>query len=448
MTDQDTNQPVKLKRTLGMGSLLLYGIAMMFPMAPVAVFGEVSSASMGHMALCYFLAVIPMSFTAYSYGQMAGAFPIAGSAYSYASHAINPFVGFLSGWGIFLSYALFPILNYIIIGIFMNALFGLAPWISILASIFIISIVNLAGIRSLSIINNFLVCLMFLVVFYFIISAIISLGDGVGLGGFTTKPFYNPETFNFSAILFGTSIACFSFMGFDAMTTLSEEVKEPQKLLPKATVIVCFFMGGLFIVQAYFAQSVFPDFTAFVNNDEAFFQAAEAAGGGTLLTFVSIAMVAGAFANAIDSQASVARIMYSMGRDEMLPKKIFAYLHPKTQVPVFSILLLAVIAIVVVLIIQIELGLVIITINFGALVAFMLVNISVICYYYVREKQRSGMNFVRYLIMPTIGFITCFVLFLNLAATAKLIGGVWLAIGFVVMCIVTKGFKKKPVLEI
>jgi amino acid transporter len=286
---------------------------------------------------------------------------------------------------------------------------------------------------------------MFIAVVYFIASAAGAVSGGVGLGIFGSLPFYNPETFDMSAILLGTSIACFSFMGFDAMTTLGEEVKEPKKNLPKAPVIVCFIMGAIFIVQAYFAQSVFPDFTQFTNNDEAFLDAAGAAGGNTLVIFISIAMIAGALANAIDSQAGVARIMYGMGRDEMLPKKIFAYLHPKTQVPVFSALILAAVAVIVVIVLNVGLGSVVIMINFGALTAFMFVNLSVIVHFFIRGKQRAGTAIVKFLILPAIGFVTCAVLFVSLAADAKTVGFIWLAIGIVVLAISTKGFKKKPV---
>jgi amino acid transporter len=435
---------VKLKRTLGLSSLLLFGMAMMFPVAPVAVFGEVSTASGGLMPLCYLIAVIPMSFTAYSYGKMASEYPTSGSVYTYTSKSLHPFLGFIAGWAIFLDYALFPILNYVVIGIYMEVLFGIPAWISVIVAIIIVTVINLLGIKTLSIVNNALVVFMFLAVIYFIVAAAGAVSGGTGLGEFTALPFYNSETFDISTVLLGTSIACFSFMGFDAMTTLGEEVKEPKKNLPKAPVMVCFIMGAIFIVQAYFAQSVFPDFTQFTSNDEAFLDAAGAAGGGTLITVISIAMVAGSIANAIDSQAGVARIMYGMGRDEMLPKKVFAYLHPKTQVPVYSALILAVMAVIVVIVLNVGLGAVVTMINFGALTAFMFVNISVIAHFFVRGKQRAGANILKFLIMPFIGFATCLVLFISLAAQAKIVGFIWLAIGIIVLAISSKGFKKTP----
>ena len=431
----------ELKRELGFWSLLLYGIAMMVPVAPIAVYGAVTGASSGHMALAYLIAVIPMSFTAFSYGQMAGAFPVAGSAYTYTQRAINPHIGFFAGWTILLDYALFPIFNYIIIAIYTTALFPMIPyWAVIIAGIAIVTLVNALGIKSLSKINNFLVMFMFAVVAYFIIAAIIALSKGTG-SGFSSIALYNPKTFNFSALLLGTSIACFSFLGFDAMTTLAEEVKEPSKVLSKATIVVCFLMGFLFILQAYLAQSVSPDFMAITDPNSAFYDICVKVGGQVLGTLTSIAMIVASLANAIDSQAGVARILYSMGRDEVIPKKVFAYLHPKTKVPVYSLFILAIIAVIGA---TQSLDTILTMINFGALFAFMCVNISVIVHYYIKGKKRGAGGFIKFLLLPLLGFVTCFVLFISLSANAKIAGGIWLLIGIIYLASTTNFFRKTP----
>lgn len=429
----------ELKRNLGFWEVFIYGVGMMMPIAPIVVFGAVTMASFGHMALAYLIAVIPMSFTAYSYGQMAGAYPVAGSAFGYTQRAIHPYAGFFAGWTILLDYALFPILNYIVIGIFTQMLFpSLNYWVIAIAAILLVTLVNLLGVKNVSRVNAFLVAFMFIAVFYFVGASYHALGAGTGWG-FTSLPFYNPETFNMSALLLGTSIACFSFTGFDAMTTLAEETRNPAKTMAKATISVCFFMAVIFILQAYFAQSIFPDWTKFQSPDSAFLEAATAAGGTTLFTVLAIAMIAGAIANAIDSQAGVARVLYGMGRDEVLPKKVFAYLHPKTKVPAYTFMILAVIAIFGA---SQKMELIITMINFGALTAFMFVNLSVIAHYYIKEKRRAGFDTVKFLIMPALGFLTCFMLFISLSPNAKIAGCIWLAIGVLYILISTKFFSK------
>jgi len=429
----------ELKRELGFWDVFIFGVGMMMPIAPIVVFGAVTMASLGHMALAYLIAVIPMSFTAYSYGQMAGAYPLAGSAFGYSQRAIHPYAGFFAGWSILLDYALFPILNYIVIAIFTQMLFpSINYWVIAITAIALVTVVNLLGVKSVSRVNVFLVAFMFIAVFYFLGASFTSLSHGVGWG-FSSRAFFNPATFNMSALLLGTSIAAFSFMGFDAMTTLAEEVHEPAKTLAKATVSVCFFMAVIFILQAYCAQAVFPDWTKFQSADSAFIEAAGVAGGQMLITFLSIAMIAGAVANAIDSQAGVARVLYAMGRDEVLPKKLFAYLHPKTKAPVYTLILLAIIAVIGA---SQEMSLIITMINFGALTAFMFVNLSVIFHYYIKEQKRSGMDMVKYLIVPGLGFLTCLTLFISLSPNAKIAGAIWTAIGLLYILVSTSFFRK------
>ncbi len=430
----------ELKRELGLWGLLAFGICMMFPIAPAAVYGSVTDATLGHMALVYLIAVIPMSFTAWSYGQMAGAYPVAGSAYAYTQRAINPHLGFLTGWAVLLNYILFQVLNYVIIGVFASALFpGISYWAIIIIAVVLVTVINLLGIKNLTRVNTLLVLFMFVGVAYFVVSAATQLTHGVGLG-FTTLPFYNPETFQWSTILMGTSIACFSFLGFEAMTTLAEETHNPARSISRATLIACFFMAFIFIIQAYFAQSIFPDFQNFASLDSAFFEVCQKAGGQALATFITVVLIAGSLANALDCQTGVSRLLYGMGRDEVIPKKFFTYLS-KRKVPVYNILLMGVLGIIGS---ALALETVITIINFGALIGFIMVNLSVIVHYYVKNKRRGFGNTVKYLVIPGLGMITCTILLFSLTPQAKWVGITWLAIGVIYAAATTNFFRKTP----
>ncbi len=430
----------ELKRELGLWGVLAFGICMMFPIAPAAVYGSVTAVSQGHMALVYLIAVIPMSFTAWSYGQMAGAFPISGSAYAYTQRAINPHLGFLTGWAVLLNYVLFQVLNYIIVGIFAGALFPNLPyWGIVIGTVAIVTVINLLGIKNLSRVNTALIIFMFIGVIYFVISSFTCLTHGVG-SGFTMLPFYNPETFQINAILLGTSIACFSFLGFEAMTTLAEEMHDPGKTLSRATLIACFFMAFIFIIQAYFAQSVFPNFQNFANLDSSFFEICQTAGGQSLATFITIALIAGSLANALDCQTGVSRLLYGMGRDEVIPKKFFTYLN-KRQVPVYNILLMAVLGVIGSVL---SMETVITTVNFGALLGFVMVNLSVIFHYYIKNQNRNFSGTIKYLILPGLGFISCLTLMFFLTPQAKWVGIIWLSIGIIYAAVTTDFFRKKP----
>lgn len=428
----------ELKRELGFWSVLLYGMAMLFPIAAFTGFGPISSASHGHMALAYILAAIPMAFTAWSYGQMSGAYPITGSSYSYISRVLKPHVGFASGWALLLDYCLFPILNYICIALYVQALFPTWNyWVIYIGSVVLVTIINLMGIKQLARINNILTIFGFAVVIYFIFRAVGVLETGVGTG-FSILALYNPEHFNLRTVLMGASVACYSFIGFDTMTNLSEEVREPSKLMPRATMTVCISMALLFTFVAYLAQSIFPDFTKYIQVETAINQVAVIVGGQTMVTLICLAMVSCGIAFAVDAQAGVSRLLYGMGRDKVIPK-VFTYLHPTTKVPVFASIIMAIFCIAMGWISLVSL---IPMINFGALLAYSLVNLSVIIHFWVKGKQRGVSGFLKYLLMPGLGFIFCLVLFFSLALNAKIIGFSWLAIGIIYMAILTNFFRK------
>jgi putrescine importer len=242
------------RRKIGLFSCLLFGMAMLLPIAPVPVYGFITGVSNGHMALAYLLAVVPMAFTALSFGMMGAEFPQAGSSYTFTSKSISPHLGFVVGWTILLDYGLFPLLNYIVLSIYACELFpGLTFTTVIFVSIILICIINLLGIKSLANVNNILTIFGFLVAFYFVYSAINVLQTGVGTG-FSSVALVNPATFDWGSIITGASVACFSFLGFDAITTLAEEVIEPKKTLPKATVLTCIIMALIFAVMSFLVK--------------------------------------------------------------------------------------------------------------------------------------------------------------------------------------------------
>ncbi len=427
------------KKKIGLASCLLFGMAMLLPIAPVPVYGVITGVSKGHMALAYLIAMIPMSFSALSFGLMGAEFPSAGSSYTFTGKSISPYLGFVTGWAILLDYGLFPLLNYIVLALFATQLFPGLPFnVVIVASIILICIVNLTGIKSLATVNNILTIFGFLIAFYFIYAAITALNNGVGTG-FSSVALVNSETFSWGTVITGASIACFSFIGFDAITTLSEEVKSPRTTLPMATIITCISMALLFALMAFLAQGVFPDISKFTDPDAAFLDVAMVAGGQTLKSAVILAMVAGALAFSLDMMAGVSRLLYGMGRDGVLPKKVFGYVHPKTNVPVYNVLLVTAFCLAGT---NIELGDLIPVINFGGLFAFVCVNASVISHFYIRRQRRQGfVNKVLYLIFPGLGCLTCLVLWLGLPMNAKLIGGAWTLAGIIYMAVLTKGFK-------
>ncbi|MEM3486383.1 MAG: APC family permease [Candidatus Methanomethyliaceae archaeon] len=433
----------ELKRVLGTRELLFYGIAMMVPIAPVAIYGTVTSVTNGHMAIAYLFAMLAMMLTARSYGLMAGAFPVTGSTYSYTQRSLNPHLGLLAGWAILLDYMLMPLLSYVVAANFGSTLLpNIGYWVWIVVALVIVTIVNIIGVKSLANVTQVLVVFMFLVLIYFVISAVVGLSRGIGAGTvFSLAPFYTKDTFSWSAIMAGTAIACFSFLGFDAVTTMSEEVRNPRRTISKATVLSCFIVGLLFILQAYLAQLIWPDFTTFPNLDSAFYFVANRVGGQALSLSLTLAIMAACLANALDAQAGAARLLYGMGRDGVIPKRVFAYLHPKTKTPVFNILLLAAVAIIGS---TQSLETIVSMINFGALFGFTLVNLSVIVHYFIKKRERGGKAVLNYLVLPGLGALVCVALWASLSRLAMIVGFSWLGLGIIYAAVSTNFFRKQP----
>jgi len=431
------NQGVS-KQKLGFFSCLLFGVAMLLPIAPVPVYGVIQPLSSGHMALCYMLAAIPMTCTAWSYGIMGAEFPRAGSSYTFVAKTLHPFLGTIVGWTILLDYLLFPLVSYVCVAIYLCELIpALNYTVVLICTIIFVGIVNLFKIKSLSFLNNFLTIFGFIAVFYFVFAAfkVLSGGD-IGLG-ISSIGFYNPETFDWGIIFTGASIACFSYLGFDALTTLAEDIDNPRRTLPRASVWTCLIMTVVFFFMSWLAQCLYPVFD-YANSEAAMMDAVRIAGGNTLSIFICLAMIAGCFAFAMDMMAGVTRLLFGMGRDGVLPKKFFGHANPKTGVPVYNVILVTILAL---LFSFLSLGDMVPLVDFGALLAFTLVNFSAFYHFYVKLKRRKGLDIVKYLIFPLFASGTCFILWLSLSGMAKIVGFSWVTFGIIFIAIRSKGFK-------
>ena len=433
-----TQEPTHLKRILDLRMLVLFGLTFVGPTAPFPMFGIVSSISRGHMALAYLLAMVCMSLTAYSYGRMATAFPAAGSAYTYAQQTLHPLVGFLTGWVMLLDYVLIPLMSVIYLSLTAQRYFTdvpLAVWLVLFSAA--ITVMNLFGLKFANRANFVMTAIMLGVLAWFIAAAVHALQGGTGAGVLlSTQPFFHPATFSIGAVMSATSVAAYSYLGFDGISTLAEDARNPKRDIGRATVIVCLCCGVLFILQAYLGQLVWPDFTSFPNVETAFLDVSRRVGGANLMLFVSIALVVAGIASAVTGQASASRLLYGMGRDRLLPS-MFAYIHPKYSTPTYGVLSMGVVTLGCAFLLSFQLAAE--AINFGALLGFMCVNLSVISHFYIRD-QHGKRNPVGNLILPAAGFLVCLLIFVNLSRTATIIGTVWLVTGFVYIAVRTRGF--------
>jgi amino acid transporter len=431
----------RLKRSLGTPSLLLFGLAYMLPLAVFTTYGLVTETTGGHLAGAYFVTTIAMLFTAGSYASMVRAYPVAGSAYTYTQRTFGRHLGFLTGWTLLLDYLALPLLNYLVIGIYLNAAFPAVPaWVWVVGSVVVVTLLNVIGITLVSSANLALVGVQIVFIVVFVATGIAYLSGGATVPNLL-DPFFSGNT-TLGGIAAGAAILALAFLGFDAVSTLSEEAKDARKSIPRA-IILCTLVGGLlFIVTAYVAGLVFPDFTNFTDTDSAPLDVMTRIGGGALFTFFTAAYIAGSFASAMTSQASVARILFAMGRDGQLPRRVFAAIHPRFTTPWLSVLIVGVVGLIGALLLPLDVAASVI--SFGALVAFSFVNLAVIKHYLIDQHERGTRAVLAHLVAPLIGFALTVWLWTSLSLTTFIAGGIWVLIGVVLLAILTSGFRRKP----
>ncbi|MED1468901.1 APC family permease [Bacillus salipaludis] len=434
---------VHLKRSLKLWQIVVMGLSYMAPMAVFDTFGIVSGETNGHVPTAYIIALLGMLFTAISYGKLVRVFPEAGSAYTYTQKAINSHLGFLVGWSSLLDYLFLPMVNALLTKLYLNSLFPSVPdFIWVLIFVGIVTFLNLRSVNILANFNAFFVFVQIAIIIVFIVLVINGLNHGEGQGTvFNLQPFFK-EGMNASLLITGATILCFSFLGFDAVTTLSEETPDPKKTIPKAILLTALCGGIIFIVTSFFIQLFFPDISRFKNPDAALPEIALYVGGKLFQSIFLCTTLVNTLASGLASQASISRLLYVMGRDNVFPEKWFGYIHPKYRTPVFNVILVGIISLSAWFF---DLVTATSLINFGALMAFTFVNLSVISHYAFRKKMhRTPKGFFNYVIMPLIGAGTVGVLWFNLEASSLIMGLAWFAIGFTYLLYLTKAFRTAP----
>jgi amino acid transporter len=430
-----------LKRVLGLWDLVFYGIVLIQPIAAVGLFGIAMQMSRGHMVTTILIAMLAMMLTAVSYGRMASVYPSAGSAYTYVTHGLNSHLGFLAGWAMILDYLVVPIVSTIYAALTLTRIVPLVPyWAWVLLLCGFTTVLNVRGIKTTAKSNIALLFAMCAVITVFMLEAVryICIHQGVG-ALFSMTPLYNPATFQFRSVLTATSFAALTYIGFDGVTTLAEEVRNPRRNVLLATVLVCALTGIFSSIQIYLAALVWPQYTNFPNVETAFLDVAGRAGGAWLYQGMAMTLFVACFGSALTGQVGAARLLFGMGRDNVFPKRWFGSLHEKSGTPLFNLLLLGAMTVVGSLTLSYEHAAEVL--NFGAFLAFIGVNAACARTFYL--KQASGKrNLLTDAFLPVAGLLFCLAIWISLPALAKWLGGAWLAIGIGYLALQTRGFTR------
>lgn len=433
----EAHSGASLKRTLGPFSVLLFGLAFLAPLIVFGTYGVISQASGNTTALSYAIASIGVIVTALSYGRLVKVFPAAGSAYTYTRKMLSPNLGFMVGWAALLDYFFIPMLIWLLGASYLSMAFVDVPqWVWILGFIVFSTVLNVLGIQ---VANRFNILLM--VIQLAIIAVFISLcwhyivaANGPG-GLLSVKPFFNQDV-PFTTTMAGAAIAAYSFLGFDALSTLSEETRDPSRTIPRAILLVALIGGVLYVGSSYFMYLAHPAM-AFANVDGAAFEIARMIGGDLFFAVVLAGIIIAHFAAGLSFQASVGRLLYALGRDNQLPRKFFGVLHPRYRTPVLNILLSGAFG-------TVGFALTIATatslVNFGAFVAFTAVNLCALRLTF-DAAVKDGAGLLRGVILPIIGAITTGWMLVSLDKDALIMGCIWLGVGVVYLACRTSFFR-------
>ena len=439
-----TSSAPRLRRSLSLWDLILYGVIVIQPVAPMSVFGVLSNRGHGHVVTTILIAMVAMLFTAISYGRMARAYPSAGSAFTYVGQEINPALGYVTGWSMVMDYMLNPMICIIWISqqahVFAPGV-SYGAWAVFFAVVF--TWLNVQGVKTSARVNSALAAGMGIVIaIFFVAAARYIFGHAHDGGAYFTQPFYDPQTWDTKAVLGGTSVAVLTYIGFDGISTLSEEAENPRRNILLATVLTCLVIGILSAVQVYSAQLIWPATEPFPNLDTAFTFVAGRA-WAPLFAIVGFTLVVANFGSGMGAQLGAARLLYGMGRSSALPKSFFGAVDPKRHVPRNNVLFVGALALAGAFVLPAiagaatgyELGANLL--NFGALIAFMGVNAAAFVRYFWREPEKKIGN----LLPPVLGFLICLLLWLNLSGKAQIFGVIWMAIGIGFGAWKTRGFR-------
>jgi putrescine importer len=426
-----------LRRTLTVWDLVFYGIVLVQPVAPMGIYGVVSQEARGHVITTILIGMVAMLLTALSYGRMAAAYPSAGSAFTYVGQELHPAAGFVTGWSMVMDYMLNPIICTIYcskVAMTFVPEVPYAAWVVVFAALF--TMLNLRGVKASARTNEVLGIGMCIVVALFLWAAVRYLVVNVPSGSDLTRPFYDPSTFSLTSVLTGASIACLTYIGFDGISTLSEEVENPRRNILIATVLTCLITGLLASMLVYSAQLVWGTWGGFPDVDTAFIQVAGKAGGAWMFGLVSVTLLVANLGSGTSAHLGAARLLYGMGRSNALPRGFFGAIDPRNGIPRNNVLLVGVLAFAGGMLLSYQLGAEML--NFGAFIAFMGVNLAAFTRYWLRSSERRVLNFV----LPLLGFLVCLYLWLSLRWPAKVAGGLWLAAGVAYGALQTGGFRR------
>ncbi|MDK8817351.1 APC family permease [Winkia sp. UMB6473-AN360BR] len=427
-----------MNRVLGLPSVIAYGLASMGLLAVFTIYGTGVKLSDGHLPAAYIIALAAMLLTAHSYARMAWAVPKSGSAYVYSRLSFGPYVGFFIGWTMLLGYIFLPMVNFLLTGLYLNTLFtSIPPWIFTLTSIILVGILSIVGVTWVGKLNIALAVAGTAIVVVF---AVLAFTHAQHLSAESLIAPITPEAGSLGTVMAAAAVLSFAFLGFDGVSNLAEETKKPRQNIPRAIMLSTLIIGILFFTVAWAGSQLYPNWRELTNLDAAGTEMMQKIGGPILATVFLAIYVFGTTLCGTAAQMSVSRVLYTMGRDGVLPS-FLSRLHPRFKTPYVAALLVSALSL---LALVLTLDQSVYMINFGALVAFAAVNLAAFKYFWIDQKKRGLRALFSFLLAPLAGFAFIAYLWSSLEWFSYLVGAIWVVLGLGILAFQTRGFTKTP----
>ncbi|CAI3930229.1 APC family permease [Commensalibacter papalotli (ex Botero et al. 2024)] len=431
------DQLKKSAKLLSLWQVVIIGVAYLTPMTVFDTFGIVSERTNGRVPLAYLFTLVAILLTAMSYSRLAATFPESGSAFTYTGKICGKESGFIVGWATLQDYMLLPMINALLSGAYLSALFPDIPtWILITVYVAIVTFINSRNVSLLANMNFIFVGVPLILTIYFIYLVIhIKLGAGWE-AVLTAKPLFNGDN-SIGPLVGGAAVLCFSFLGFDAVSTLASETKDSKTTIPRAIMITVLAGGIIFFISAWFIQLYYPTNELLKNyKDSSSPEIAFYVGGALFQKFFMIAMLVNTFASALASHASAARLLHIMGIARFIPGQIFRYVHPKYHSPYFCVLLVGFLSLAAIFC---TLDTAVSFVNFGAMIAFSAVNICILVMFaYYKKQFKTVKGFTLNIILPVLGLTTVAYMWLNLQMDSFIFGLSWTFLGLLYLLYLKK----------
>ena len=403
----ETKQDGGMNRVLGTFGLTMLGIGCIVGTGIFVLTGIAAANYSGPaLIISFIIAALACGCAALCYSEFAAMIPVAGSAYTYGYVALGEFWAWVIGWDLILEFITAPE---------EGGLINLPA----MAIIWIITLINMKGITQSSLVNDIIVVIKLAVVGLFIALGISHVEPA------NWTPFM---PYGWSGVFTGASVIFFAYIGFDAVSTAAEEVKNPQKDLPRGIILSLIICTILYIAVSAILTGMVP-YLQFKTTAAPVAYALQLVGYHWGAAAVSVGAICGLTSVLLVMCLGQSRILFVMSRDGLLPR-FFGHINKTTKTPVRSSLLVAIVSSILAGLVPI--GIVAEMVNIGTLAAFIIVSASVII---LRKKAPDRVRPFRcpcVPLIPILSILFCGILVIMLPTVTQIRFIVWLAIGLVI----------------